>query len=223
MKLFKSIIAVLAIAPLFAAAAAADSHRNCRSRAGGHWEIDPAEYVLRNCAFCHGPNLEGKGVAPRLAGQHGQYIVYQFERFKNKSRNNPFSLKYMSHVAVNVLPESYCELGAYISTMPAEAAKDGEKELVSLGEDIFLHGKASANLPACQFCHGPEGQGTGKFPRLGGQTFYYLQRRLQQWSEGYAQISPHMPGIVGLMTPKQIDAVASYLSNLEAMPSRPEY
>jgi cytochrome c553 len=223
MKLFKSIIAVLAFAPFFAGGASADTHRNCRSHPGGQWEINPAEYVLRNCAYCHGPRLEGKGVAPRLAGQHGEYIIYQLERFRNKSRNNPFSLKYMSHVAVDVLPDSYCELGAYISTIPAERAADGNKELVALGEDIFLNGKASANLPACQFCHGPEAQGTGKFPRLGGQTFYYLQRRLQQWSEGYAQVSPHMPGIVGLMTPKQIDAVASYLSGLDAARSRPEY
>jgi cytochrome c553 len=223
MKLFKSIIAVLAVAPLFAAGAFADSHRSCRSHPGGTWQIDPAAYVLRNCAFCHGPALEGKGVAPRLAGQHMDYIVYQFERFLNKSRNNPFSLKYMSHVAVDVLPDSYCELGAYISQMSAEAAQDGDKALVAKGEDIFLHGRPSSNLPACQFCHGPEAQGIGKFPRLGGQTYYYLKRMLDQWSEGYAKVSPHMPGIVGLMKPEDREAVASYLSYLEAAPSRGKY
>ena len=223
MKLFKSIIAVLAVAPLFAAAAGAESYRNCRSHTGGEWQIDPAEYVVRNCAFCHGPALEGKAVAPRLAGQHMDYVVLEMSEFRKRERNSPFSLKYMSHVAVQVLPDSLCELGAYISSMPAEAARDGKEELRAEGEDIFLHGKPSHNLPACQFCHGPEAQGTGKFPRLGGQTFYYLQRRLQQWSEGYAQVSPHMPGIVGLLTPKQIDGVASYLSQLEAAASHPEY
>ena len=158
-----------------------------------------------------------------LAGQHRDYIIYQFERFKDKSRNNPFSLKFMSHVAAKVLPDSYCELGAYISGMPAEAAKDGNKEHVAAGEDIFLHGKPSNNLPACQFCHGPEAQGTGKFPRLGGQSYFYLKRRLEQWAEGYAVVSPHMPGIVGLMTPEEIEDVASYLSFQEAAPSRGEF
>jgi len=223
MKFFRLTIAVLAIAPFFAAAVSAESHRNCRKHPGGEWQMDPAEYVVRNCAFCHGPGMEGKAVAPRLAGQHQDYVVYQLERFRDKSRNNPFSLKFMSHVAAKVLPDSYCELGAYLSGMPTEAAKDGNKEHAAEGEDIFLHGKPSNNLPACQFCHGPEAQGTGKFPRLGGQSYYYLKRRLEQWAEGYAVVSPHMPGIVGLMTPGEIEAVASYLSFLEAAPSRGEY
>ena len=72
----------------------------------------------------------------------------------------PFSLKYMTHATAKVLPDSYCELGAYISSMPAEAARDGNKELAA-GEDIFMHGIPSNNLPACQFCHGPEGRVSG--------------------------------------------------------------
>jgi cytochrome c553 len=223
MKLFKLTIAVLAIAPLLAVAGNAESHRNCRRQPGGEWTINPGEYVVRNCAFCHGERLQGKGVAPRLAGQHREYIVYQLERFLNKSRDNPFSVQYMSHAAVTVLPDSYCELGAYISGMPAEAAKDGNQELVAEGEDIFLNGKPSANLAACQFCHGPEAQGIGRFPRLGGLPYYYLKRRLNQWAEGYSAISPHMPQIAGLMTPGETEAVSSYLSFLEAASSRGGY
>lgn len=223
MKLFKLTIAVLAIAPLLAVAGNAGPRWNCRTHPGGEGRIDPAAYVVRNCAFCHGENLQGKGVAPRLAGQHRNYIIYQFERFRDKSRNNPFSLQYMSHVAVTVSPDSYCELGAYISGMPAEAVKDGNKEHAAAGENIFLQGKPSSNLPACQFCHGPEAQGTGKFPRLGGQSYYYLKRRLEQWAEGYSQVSPHMPGIAGLMAPNEIEAVASFLSFQEAAPSRGEF
>ena len=162
-------------------------------------------------------------MAPRLAGQHRDYIIHQFERFRNKSRNNPFSLKYMAHAVVKILPDSYCELGAYISGMPAEAAKNGTKEHVAAGEDIFLRGKPSGNLPACQFCHGPEAQGTGKFPRLGGLSYNYLKRRLEQWTEGYSQVSPNMPHIANSMTPDEIEAVASYLSYQEAAPSRGEF
>jgi cytochrome c553 len=223
MKLFKSIIAVLVVAPLFAAAASAESHRNCRSHPGGQWPIEPAEYVVRNCAFCHGTMLEGKGVAPRLAGQHMDYVVLEIDEFRKRERNSPFSLKYMSHVSAKVLPESECEVGAYISSMPAEAARDGKEELRAEGEDIFLHGKPSHNLPACQFCHGPEAQGLGKYPRLGGQSYYYLKRRLQNWNEGYETIAPHMPGIAGLLVPGDIEAVASYLSFVEAVPSKGKY
>ncbi len=223
---FKSTIAVLAIsAPLFAAAGYAEEHHwSCRANPGGEWRIDPAEYVVRNCAFCHGDaNLQGRAVAPRLAGQHQEYIVYQMDRFKNKSRNNPFSLKYMSHVAVQTLPDNYCEIGAYISTLPPVARSDGNPDLVAQGEEIFMHGVAADNLPACQFCHGPEAQGIGKFPRLGGQSYYYLKRRLDQWNEGYAVISAHMPGIASLLKPDEIEAVASYLSFVPAAPSKGEF
>ena len=226
MKLLKSTIAVLAMASssLFALSGhAEEGHRNCRANPGGEWPIDPAAYVVRNCAFCHGPSLQGLAVAPRLAGQHQDYIIYQLERFKNQERNNPFSLKYMSHVAVSVQPDSYCELGAYISTMATEARCDGNEALAAKGEEIFRHGVPNDNIPACQFCHGPEAQGVGKFPRLGGQSYYYLKRRLEQWVEGYGTISPHMPGIASKLNPEQIDAIASYLSFLPAAPSPGEY
>ena len=122
-----------------------------------------------------------------------------------------------------MLPDSDCQIGAYISSMPAQAARDGREELRAQGEDVFLHGKPSNNLPACQFCHGPEAQGLGIFPRLGGQSYYYLKRRLENWNQGYEVVAPHMPGIVGLMSPDDIEAVASYLSFQEAAPSRGEF
>ncbi len=223
MKLFKLTIAVLAIAPLFVAAGNAEPHRNCRSQPGGEWPIEPGAYVMRNCAFCHNESLGGRFHAPRLAGQHQDYIVYQFERFLNKTRNNPFSLHYMSHAAVKTLPENLCELGAYISTLPPEPANDGNKELAAKGEDIFLHGIPSENIPACQFCHGPEAQGIGKFPRIGGLSYYYVKRRLTQWSEGYSAVSPNMPAIASLLSPDEMEAVASYLSFVPAAPSRGEF
>ncbi len=226
MKHLKSTIAVLAIAsaPLFAAAGYAEEHRSCRANPGGEWPINPAEYVVRNCAFCHGDaNLEGRAVAPRLAGQHQEYIVYQMERFKSKLRDNPFSITYMSHVAKKVLPDSYCELGAYISTLPPQAQANGNPDLQAKGEDIFMHGVPAENIPACQFCHGPEAQGIGKFPRLGGQSYFYLRRRLEQWKEGYSAVSPNMPAIASLLAPDEIEAVASYLSFVPAAPSRGEF
>lgn len=226
MKLLKSTIAALAMASstLFALSGfAEEGHRNCRANPGGEWPVDPAAYVVRNCAFCHGPSLQGLAVAPRLAGQHQEYIVNQLERIRTQERNNPFSLKYMSHAAVSVLPQNYCEVAAYISTMPAEARSDGNEALAATGEEIFRHGAPDDNIPACQFCHGPEAQGVGRFPRLGGQSYYYLKRRLEQWVEGYGKISQHMPGIASRLNPEQIDAIASYLSFLPAAPSPGEY
>ncbi len=218
MKLFKSTLAVLAIASsaLFGAAASAESHSNCKSRPGGEWPIDPAAYVVRNCAFCHGETLQGRATAPRLAGQHQEYIAYQFERFRSRVRNTPFTVMHMAHAADKILPDSDCELGAYISTLEPRPANNGNEAIAARGEAIFKHGMPDSNVPACQFCHGPQGQGIGKYPRLGGQSYEYLKRRLDHWSEGYDSATPYMPIIASKLSPDQIDAVASYLSFAQA-------
>ncbi len=214
MKLFKSTLAVLAIAcsPLFAVAGNAGSHWNCKSRPGGGWPIDPAAYVVRNCAFCHSESLQGRAVAPRLAGQHQEYIAIQFERFRKRERNTPYTLMHMAHAVDKILPDNDCELGAYISTLEPQPANNGNEALAAEGEDIFKHGRPEENVPACQFCHGPQGQGVGQFPRLGGQSADYLKRRLNHWSEGFDAATPYMPRIASKLSPGQIEAVASYLS-----------
>jgi cytochrome c553 len=208
MTLTKSTIAAVAVT-LFGAFALAGN-----SQAGGCGapEIEPSNYVARNCAYCHGPSVQGFAIAPRLAGQHRTYLVNQLHRLRSGERNNPFSVNYMSHVAANVQPENECELAAYLSMLPPEAAGDGDEALAARGEQIFKIGAPSDKVPACQFCHGPDGQGVGMFPRLAGQSYYYLKRRLEQWSEGYTKLAPHMPGIASQLSPEQIDAVASYLS-----------
>ncbi len=129
----------------------------------------------------------------------------------------------MSHVAVKVLPDSLCELGAFISTLPPEAANNGNPDLVAQGEDIFMHGIPAENVPACQFCHGPEAQGIGKFPRIGGLSYDYMKRRLQHWQEGYDESSPNMPRVAASLSPDAIEAVTSYLSFLPAAPSKGEF
>jgi cytochrome c553 len=216
MKLIKPVIAALAFASSLAFALAVHAGPGGRGCGGkGEWPIVPENYVTRNCAYCHGPSLQGRAVAPRLAGQHRDYILLQFNRLRNSSRNNPFSLKYMSHAAVDVLPENECEVAAYLASLQPEPARDGIEELVPEGQAIFAKGVPDNNIPACAFCHGQAAQGTGQFPRLGGQSYYYLKRRLEQWGQGYGVVAEHMPGIAARLSPEQIDALASYLSFID--------
>jgi cytochrome c553 len=188
-------------------------HKGCEPASGAFGEpLDPKSYLQRNCAYCHGPSMQGFAVAPRIAGQHSRYIKVQLQRLRNETRNNPFSINYMSHVAAGVQPEAECDLSLYLETLHPDAARDGNEALVAQGEEIFRQGVAKDNIPACAFCHGPKAQGTGIFPRLGGQSYHYLQRRLQQWVEGYSKVAEHMPGIAAKLSPEQIEAIASYLS-----------
>jgi cytochrome c553 len=166
-----------------------------------------------NCGWCHGASAQGFATAPQLAGQKPAYIVNQLRSFYDHSRDNPLSRLYMWGAAAKLDPVTARSLAAYYSTVEAEPAQDGERELVAAGRTIYQEGLPDANIVACVACHGPDAEGVRDIPRLGGQSYYYLKRRLKQWGEGYhAAAGPPMPGIASRLSLNDIEALASYLS-----------
>jgi cytochrome c553 len=197
MKLNKLIIAVLLIV-FFAAPALAGELGNVN---------------VRNCTWCHGPSAQGYLPAPRLAGQKYQYLVKQLRSFSEHGRNNPFSRMYMWPAAANVSPQAARYLASYLSKLSPKTADDGNRELVSMGRAIYQEGVPNSNIVACVACHGPRAQGFAEIPRLGGLSYSYLRKRLEQWHEGYDAAAMHpMPHVAGKLSPQQIAGLASYLS-----------
>jgi cytochrome c553 len=100
----------------------------------------------------------------------------------------------------------------------AKPADDGRTRLVARGRTIYQDGIPDSNIPSCVACHGPSAQGAaaqgaGQIPRLGGLSYHYLKRRLEQWGEGYDAAAPRpMPEIAIKLSVGEIDALASYLS-----------
>lgn len=47
----------------------------------------PAQKILA-CQTCHGPDAEGKGMAPRLAGQNAEYTEGQLVKFRKGDRSH---------------------------------------------------------------------------------------------------------------------------------------
>jgi len=43
---------------------------------------------VQACETCHGPNAEGAGAFPRLAGQHVDYLIAQLQGFQSGTRSN---------------------------------------------------------------------------------------------------------------------------------------
>jgi cytochrome c553 len=198
MKLTKAKITVLAILISFAVPSLA-----------GHAE----NLAVRNCTWCHGASAEGYAPAPRLAGQQAQYIENQLKSFGYHRRDNPFSKMYMWSAAANLNRQAARDLAIYFSSLRPEAANDGNEEFVGLGRRIYQEGMPDSNIVACIACHGPEAQGVREIPRLGGLAYSYLQRRLEQWQEGYDSSARHpMPHVASKLSADQIAALASYLS-----------
>lgn len=53
------------------------------------------------CASCHGERGQGNGQFPRIAGQHGDYLLRQIEVFRNGTRANSPVMASVAHVLNN--------------------------------------------------------------------------------------------------------------------------
>jgi cytochrome c553 len=167
---------------------------------------------VRNCIWCHGTSAQGYYNAPRIAGQRADYLANQLQAFATHQRDEFFSVKYMWNAAAHLDPVTIRNLAAYFSALPPEAAMDGDSKLAAEGKIIFENGVPAENIAACQACHGPEAQGVREIPRLGGLSYGYLKRRLEQWSRGQDLSGTPMPKVGRSLSPSQIAALASYLS-----------
>jgi cytochrome c553 len=171
--------------------------------------------LVRNCTWCHGTSAQGYTPAPRLAGQRAQYIEEQLTEFRIHARDNPLSRQYMWAAAESLNGATARALATYFSALPPRPAGDGDTELTAEGKRIYQLGMPESNIVACVVCHGPNAEGIGRIPRLGGLASSYLQRTLEQWGQGYhASSGPPMPDIASKLSSGQIQALASYLSFL---------
>jgi cytochrome c553 len=170
---------------------------------------------IRNCTWCHGVSGHGYSKAPALAGQRIDYLVNQLQSFTSHKRDEFLSIKYMWNATAHLDPLTARNLAAYFAALPPEAANDGDSGLVAEGKAIFENGVPDENVAACQACHGPEAQGVREIPRLGGLSYNYVERRLEEWSQGLDASGTPMPKVAASLSPKQIVALASYLSFVE--------
>jgi len=109
--------------------------------------------------------------------------------------------------------ETARELADYFASIPPTPANDGDRALAEIGRAIYLEGIPEYDVASCAACHGPDAEGIGPIPRLGGLSYSYLARRLAQWGEGYhVAAAPPMPRIASRLAPDEIAALASYLS-----------
>jgi len=183
-----------------------------RATAGG------IEAKFEYCTTCHGPSAEGfRGyyTMPRLAGQQPDYIKNQLQAFIERRRLNPV----MTNVAHGITPDLIPALAERMSALnppPVGGAPSGD---VALGKEIFANGLPDQNVPACSACHGPDAKGQREIPRLAGQLYWYMTYTLSIWSTergqgGREDISWIMRPTVANLTPKQVQALAEYVSSL---------
>ena len=152
-------------------------------------------------------------VAPRLAGQQPAYLLKQLKDMREHTRDNPFSKQYMWGAVAALDPQAARDLAAHFASIYPKPANDGNSSLVAEGRTIYMEGSPEANIAACYACHGPNGAGVRDIPRLGGLAYFYLKARLEQWGQGYhSGMETPMPVVARQLGPREIEALASYLS-----------
>jgi len=189
-----------------------------------------------SCAGCHGE--DGNSMMPtfpKLAQQHGSYLIRQLQAFKEGGRNDAT----MAPMAMALSDVDMVDLAAYYSSQPISAnpepslpppeesdepvdenkAKEAMKELLAVGSNLYRNGNLSSNLSACIACHGPSGEGNkpAAFPALRSQHADYLIKALTDFKSGARSKNPDnmMNMIAKKMSDEEIKAVGYYISTMK--------
>jgi cytochrome c553 len=98
----------------------------------------------------------------------------------------------------------------------AQAENDTRVSDVQHGAVIAAQGTATG-APACAQCHAFNGlsDGTGAFPRIAGQSVYYLAEQLHDYSSG-VRVNAIMSPIAKALSPDDIADVSAYYSRIDA-------
>lgn len=200
--------ALIALACLAARPALAETGGN---GASGEATVDPA-----TCAACHG--ADGNSMNPEwpsLAGQHRKYIIMQLNNYQEGLRENAL----MSAQAMPLTDADKEKLATYFASQAIEIGSISADE-VAPGQSLYRGGDASAGLPACMSCHGPDGAGNAAagYPALKGQKATYTANTLKAYRDGSRQSAEPYAGMMNTiakrMSDAQIEAVAKYVSAL---------
>jgi cytochrome c553 len=206
--------ATVVLATVFSAA----GHAAERSAAAASQQDLQAKITY--CKTCHGVSGQGFRGAfpmPRLAGQQPEYLENQLRAFIERRRTNPV----MFNVAHVLSPSMLAALATHFKELNPKPLAGAPRELVATGKKIYEDGVASADVPPCASCHGPEAKGDGTFPRLAGQLHDYILRKLTNWDKERGQ-DPTKPDASAIMEPiahnltqPQVAAVAAYRNYVE--------
>ena len=173
-----------------------------------------ASTVKAVCAKCHGPNGSGTSpLFPRLAGQQAAYLERQLRQFRERSRGDAHARAYMWGIAKPLSDVEIHNLATYLAARPpAKPSEPVNPELAARGREIFEHGVAERNVPACANCHGRQAQGMQEIPRLAGQHRDYIYRQIQEF-RGLLRKDEIMHEQTKNVSDEEALAVAEYLSS----------
>ena len=178
---------------------------------------DIREIVEDACSFCHGERGEASNpIYPRLAAQNRDYLIKQLKNFRDGKRKSDI----MNEQAADLTDAQIAALAEWFSKQPPLAhplPKDEQERLLyKVGEYVYKFGDPYADIPPCMTCHGKQGEGNARLPRLAGQHRQYIIKQLKAFSKRKrTNDNAIMHAIVRKLSPLAMQGVALYLSTLK--------
>jgi cytochrome c553 len=174
-------------------------------------DLEHGRALYDTCAACHQSHGGGEpdSAIPSIAAQHYGVVIEQLANFRAEAR---WDLRMVAFTAEHRLtgPQDLADVAAYIAALPPYPSPE-----VGPGDRTAVGGQVYARV--CQSCHGAQGEGSGamRYPRLSGQHFSYLVRRMRARpaSERPKPSFDHA-ALLAVLPDSDIVAVADYLSRI---------
>lgn len=167
--------------------------------------VKAGEERITLCKYCHGQDGNSvKDTIPNLAEQNAVYLLNQFELFASGDRDN----RTMNELAKLLNDQEKVNVALYYSTQKVKPQTPYQPELVQSGKQTFE--------TKCFFCHGKDGHGKEKYPRVAGQPAEFLKRTLGSYTSVLVKrAETEMSRVARQLSKQEIEALAAYLVTLK--------
>lgn len=160
--------------------------------------------VAAVCANCHGQERNQAILeVPYLDGQNPAYLVEQVRQFSQGLRKNSF----MQGILKAMRRDEMVGMVLFYEKQALPARQAADVALLARGQAYYQR--------VCIHCHGADGHGNARLPRIAGQHAGYVQMTLQRYRAGSSVRSDsNMAFVTQGMSDADIAAVASYLTTM---------
>ncbi|MDP1898148.1 MAG: c-type cytochrome, partial [Sulfurimicrobium sp.] len=166
--------------------------------------IKAGKKVTLFCANCHGEGgNSNKPEIPNLAGQNPAYLLEQVLKFTDGRRRNDF----MQGMIKAMSDEEKVNAVMHFSSQTVKVHASSNPALAAHGKELFFK--------VCQRCHGEQGRGNEKIPRIAGQQAEYLTFSLKRYRDGTGErADPQMAANTKNLSDADIDSLVAYVSGM---------
>ena len=192
--------------------------------------LEKGKEINATCAGCHGEFGQGgkKGEYPRIGGQRAAHIADQLKAFRARTRLNLPMFPYTQEREMS--DQDAEDVSAYLESIelptqwPDFKPDDDALTRLTAMEKVMIIPRAPGDIAnggkiynkECFICHGKDGMGRGKFPRLVGQYTSYLMKQMTSFVSGERSHDElEMRGILNELKAQDLPDVLAYLTLIQ--------